>query len=278
VNELEKPTIMAEYDLKELEKIRQNKDVLDYLEQHGVLEIKKFNDVYDYEKELYELQITLLKLQYDIIEKGKRVVIIFEGRDAAGKGGTIGRVTEHLNPKKVRVVALPKPTVEENGQWYFQRYIKHLPNAGEMVIFDRSYYNRAVVEPVFDFCTKEQHELFMQQVPEFEKQLIDDGIILIKLFLSVSKEEQAERLKERQEDILKHWKVGVLDQQAQEKWDVYTGYIEKLFKTTATKKSPWFEIDKDNKKKARLAAFRIIINAIAGNEQEKLDDFVNKHN
>jgi len=278
VNELEKPTIMAEYDLKELEKIRQNKDVLDYLEQHGVLEIKKFNDVYDYEKELYELQITLLKLQYDIIEKGKRVVIIFEGRDAAGKGGTIGRVTEHLNPKKVRVVALPKPTVEENGQWYFQRYIKHLPNAGEMVIFDRSYYNRAVVEPVFDFCTKEQHELFMQQVPEFEKQLIDDGIILIKLFLSISKEEQAERLKERQEDILKHWKVGVLDQQAQEKWDVYTGYIEKLFKTTATKKSPWFEIDKDNKKKARLAAFRIIINAIAGNEQEKLDDFVNKHN
>jgi len=278
VNELEKPTIMAEYDLKELEKIRQNKDVLDYLEQHGVLEIKKFNDVYDYEKELYDLQVTLLKLQYDIIEKGKRVVIIFEGRDAAGKGGTIGRVTEHLNPKKVRVVALPKPTVEENGQWYFQRYIKHLPNAGEMVIFDRSYYNRAVVEPVFNFCTKEQHELFMQQVPEFEKQLIDDGIILIKLFLSVSKEEQAERLKERQEDILKHWKVGVLDQQAQEKWDVYTGYIEKLFKTTATKKSPWFEIDKDNKKKARLAAFRIIINAIAGNEQEKLDDFVNKHN
>jgi len=278
MNELEKPTIMAEYDLKELEKIRQNKDVLDYLEQHGVLEIKKFNDVYDYEKELYDLQVTLLKLQYDIIEKGKRVVIIFEGRDAAGKGGTIGRVTEHLNPKKVRVVALPKPTVEENGQWYFQRYIKHLPNAGEMVIFDRSYYNRAVVEPVFDFCTKEQHELFMQQVPEFEKQLIDDGIILIKLFLSISKEEQAERLKERQEDILKHWKVGVLDQQAQEKWDVYTGYIEKLFKTTATKKSPWFEIDKDNKKKARLAAFRIIINAIAGNEQEKLDDFVNKHN
>ncbi|WP_104382163.1 polyphosphate kinase 2 [Sphingobacterium sp. HMA12] len=268
---------MAEYDLKELQKIRQNKDVLDYLEQHGILEIKKFNDVYDYEKELYDLQVILLKLQYDIIEKGKRVVIIFEGRDAAGKGGTIGRVTEHLNPKKVRVVALPKPTPEENGQWYFQRYIKHLPNAGEMVIFDRSYYNRAVVEPVFEFCTKAQHELFMKQAPEFENQLIDDGIILIKLFLSISKEEQAERLKERQEDILKRWKVGVLDQQAQEKWDVYSGYIEKLFKTTGTKKSPWFEIDKDNKKKARLASFRIIINAIVGNEQEKLDSFVKKH-
>jgi polyphosphate kinase 2 len=268
---------MAEYDLKELQKIRQNKDVLDYLEQHGILEIKKFNDVYDYEKELYDLQVILLKLQYDIIEKGKRVVIIFEGRDAAGKGGTIGRVTEHLNPKKVRVVALPKPTPEENGQWYFQRYIKHLPNAGEMVIFDRSYYNRAVVEPVFEFCTKAQHELFMKQGPEFENQLIDDGIILIKLFLSISKEEQAERLKERQEDILKRWKVGVLDQQAQEKWDVYSGYIEKLFKTTGTKKSPWFEIDKDNKKKARLASFRIIINAIVGNEQEKLDSFVKKH-
>nr|WP_288812394.1 polyphosphate kinase 2 [uncultured Sphingobacterium sp.] len=268
---------MAEYDLKELQKIRQNKDVLDYLEQHGIIEIEKFNDIYDYEKELYELQVSLLKLQYDIIEKGKRVVIIFEGRDAAGKGGTIGRVTEHLNPKKVRVVALPKPTPEENGQWYFQRYIKHLPNVGEIVIFDRSYYNRAVVEPVFDFCTKEQHELFMKQVPEFEKQLIDDGIILVKLFLSINKEEQAERLKERQEDILKRWKVGVLDQQAQEKWDVYTGYIKNLFKTTGTKKSPWFEIDKDNKKKARLASFRVIINAIVGNEQEKLDSFVNKY-
>lgn len=268
---------MAEYDLKELQKIRQNKDVLDYLEQHEILEIKKFNDVCDYEQELYDLQVTLLKLQYDIIEKGKRVVIIFEGRDAAGKGGTIGRVTEHLNPKKVRVVALPKPTPEENGQWYFQRYIKHLPNAGEMVIFDRSYYNRAVVEPVFEFCTKEQHELFMKQAPEFEKQLIDDGILLIKLFLSISKEEQAERLKERQEDFLKRWKIGVLDQQAQEKWDIYTGYIENLFKTTGTKKSPWFEIDNDNKKKARLASFRILINVIVGNEQEKLDSFVKKH-
>jgi len=148
---------MAEYDLNELQKIYENKDVLNYLEQHGILEIKKFNDVYDYEKELYELQVKLLKLQYEIIEKGKRVLIIFEGRDAAGKGGTIGRVTQYLNPKKVRVVALPKPTEEEAGQWYFQRYIKQLPNAGEIVIFDRSWYNRAVVEPVFGFCTKEQH-------------------------------------------------------------------------------------------------------------------------
>jgi len=129
---------MAEYDLNELQKIHENKDVLNYLEQHGILEIKKFNDVYDYEKELYELQVKLLKLQYEIIEKGKRVLIIFEGRDAAGKGGTIGRVAQYLNPKKIRIVALPKPTEEESGQWYFQRYIKQLPNAGEIVIFDRS--------------------------------------------------------------------------------------------------------------------------------------------
>ena len=269
---------MAEYDLRELQKIRQNKDVLDYLEQQGIIEIEKFNDVYDYEKNLYDLQVSLLKLQYDIIEKGKRVVIIFEGRDAAGKGGTIGRLIEHLNPKKLRVVALPKPTEEENGQWYFQRYIKHLPNAGELVIFDRSWYNRAVVEPVFGFCSKEQHELFMEQVPVFEKQLIDDGIILIKLFLSIDKEEQAERLKERREDILKQWKVGSLDEQAQEKWDTYTGYIERLFTDTGTKKSPWFEISKNNKKKARLAAFRVIINALADKEQEQLDSFITKHN
>lgn len=269
---------MAEYDLRELQKIRQNKDVLDYLEQQGIIEIEKFNDVYDYEKNLYDLQVSLLKLQYDIIEKGKRVVIIFEGRDAAGKGGTIGRLIEHLNPKKLRVVALPKPTEEENGQWYFQRYIKHLPNAGELVIFDRSWYNRAVVEPVFGFCNKEQHELFMEQVPAFEKQLIDDGIILIKLFLSIDKEEQAERLKERREDILKQWKVGSLDEQAQEKWDTYTGYIERLFTDTGTKKSPWFEISKNNKKKARLAAFRVIINALADKEQEQLDSFITKHN
>lgn len=268
---------MAEYDLNELQKIHENKEILNYLEQHGILEIKKFNDVYDYEKELYELQVKLLKLQYEIIEKGKRVLIIFEGRDAAGKGGTIGRITQYLNPKKVRVVALPKPTEEEAGQWYFQRYIKQLPNAGEIVIFDRSWYNRAVVEPVFGFCSKEQHELFMNQVPEFEKQLIDDGIILIKLFLNISKEEQAERLKERKEDILKQWKIGVLDQQAQEKWDVYTGYIEDLFKKTGTKKSPWLEITKDNKKKARLSSFKLIINALVGNEQEKIDSFVTKH-
>lgn len=269
---------MAEYDLKELQKIRENKDVLAYLDEHGIVDIDKFNDIYDYEKTLYDLQVELLKLQYDVIEKGKRVIIIFEGRDAAGKGGTIGRVTEHLNPKKVRVVALPKPTEEETGQWYFQRYIRHFPNAGEIVIFDRSYYNRAVVEPVFGFCTDKQHQLFMEQVPEFEKQLIDDGIILIKIFLTISKEEQAERLKERQEDVLKRWKIGSLDQQAQEKWDVYSRYIENLFKVTGTKKSPWFEISKDNKRKARLAALRVIINAIVGKEQQQLDSFVDKHN
>lgn len=268
---------MADFDLDDLQRIRENKEILDYLEKKGIVKSSKFIDLVDYEKQLYDLQIQLLKLQYDIIAKGKRVLIIFEGRDAAGKGGTIGRLTENLNPKKVRVVSLPKPTEEESGQWYFQRYLKQLPNAGEIVFFDRSWYNRAVVEPVFKFCTDAQYELFMDQVTQVETQLIDDGIILVKIFLTIDKEEQAERLEERKNDILKQWKIGTLDQQAQEKWDIYSKYIDKLFKKTSSKKTPWVEIATNNKKKARLAAFKVIINAMSKDKLESLDEFVTIH-
>jgi len=185
---------MAEFDLNDLEKINNKQEIIDFLVKHDIIKEKKFKEQLAYEKELKELQEKLLEIQSRVIQGNKRVLIIFEGRDAAGKGGTISRITEFLNPKKYRVEALPKPTEIEQGQWYFQRYFQKLPNAGEIVFFDRSWYNRAVVEPVFGFCTEEQYSKFMKQVVEVEQLLQDDGIILIKIFLSISKEEQAERM------------------------------------------------------------------------------------
>ncbi|UIR57077.1 polyphosphate kinase 2 [Sphingobacterium sp. SRCM116780] len=269
---------MADFNLEDFINILDNKEVFQYLIDKKIIKEKKFLETYEYEKELHELQIQLTAIQNKVIAENKRVLIIFEGRDAAGKGGAIERLVEFLNPKKLRVVSLPKPTEEELGQWYFQRYFKQLPNAGEIVFFDRSWYNRAVVEPVFDFCTKEQYQLFLKQVNEVEELLINDGVILIKLFLTISKKEQADRLEERKTDVLKQWKIGSLDQQAQEKWDVYSKYIQELFKSTGTKKSPWIEIDTDNKKHARLEAFKIIINQIDNKERDKTEDFVKIHN
>lgn len=250
---------MAEFDLNDLEKINNKQEIIDFLVRHDIIKEKKFKEQLAYEKELKELQEKLLEIQSKVIQENKRVLIIFEGRDAAGKGGTISRITEFLNPKKYRVEALPKPTEIEQGQWYFQRYFKELPNAGEIVFFDRSWYNRAVVEPVFEFCTEDQHSKFMKQVVEVEQLLQDDGIILIKIFLSISKEEQAERLQERKDDEMKQWKLGALDQKAQELWDVYTNYIDKMFQQTGTESSFWIEIDTDDKKAARLLAMKSII-------------------
>ena len=179
---------MAEFDLNDLEKINNKQEIIDFLVKHDIIKEKKFKEQLAYEKELKELQEKLLEIQSKVIQGNKRVLIILEGRDAAGKGGTISRITEFLNPKKYRVEALPKPTEIEQGQWYFQRYFKELPNAGEIVFFDRSWYNRAVVEPVFGFCTEDQYSKFMKQAVEVEQLLQDDGIILIKIFLSISKE------------------------------------------------------------------------------------------
>lgn len=253
---------VMELSIKKLKKLDANKKLLQDLFEAKILSKKKFKKEYEYETTLLELQHELVKLQTWVEKNDKRVMIIFEGRDTAGKGGTIKRFMEYLDPKMVKVVALPVPTKKEQGQWYFQRYLNNLPDEGQIKLFDRSWYNRAVVEPVFGFCTKEQHELFFNQVNQVEKMLIDEGIIMIKLFLSISKEEQFDRLYSRREDPLKAWKLGKLDEQAQEKWNEYTCYIEKLFKKTATSFSPWIEVYTDSKKKARLECIKYVLNKI----------------
>ena len=194
--------------VEELEELKTKLDLVELLEDKEKRGKKILNTI-RYEKELRLLQVELVNLQQWVVKNNKRIAILFEGRDAAGKGGNIRRFIEHLNPRNKRVVALPKPTDTERGQWYFQRYIKQLPNEGEIVFFDRSWYNRAVVEPVNGFCSDEQYESFMKQLPDFEKMLIDDGIVLIKFWLDITKEEQKERFDERRENPLKHWKIAV---------------------------------------------------------------------
>lgn len=215
-----------------------------------------------YEKEKFLLQVELLKLQNWVTKTGSRVVILFEGRDAAGKGGTITRFMEHLNPRGARVVALPKPTAAEQGQWYFQRYVQHLPTAGEIVLFDRSWYNRAGVERVMGFCTDEQYQEFMREVPDFERFLVRSGIYLIKFWFSVSREEQRRRFKEREVHPLKRWKLSPVDIASLDKWDDYTAAKEAMFERTDTVECPWTVVKSDDKKRARLNAMRYVLNTI----------------
>lgn len=213
----------------------------------------------NYEKQKYQLQVELLKLQAWVRETGQRVVIVFEGRDAAGTGGTIKRFMEHLNPRGARVVALEKPSDSERGQWYFQRYVQHLPTSGEIVLFDRSWYNRAGVERVMGFCKNHEYEDFMQQVPEFERHLIRSGTHLIKFWFSVSQEEQRRRFKERQVHPLKQWKLSPVDLASLDKWDAYTKAKEAMFARTDTADSPWIVVRSDCKKRARLNAMRHVL-------------------
>ena len=212
-----------------------------------------------YEEELKLLQIELVKLQQWIKKNNKRVAIIFEGRDAAGKGGAIRRFMEHLNPRSSRLVALNKPTDIEKGQWYFMRYIKELPNPGEIVFFDRSWYNRAVVEPVMGFCTDDQYNTFMAQVPEFEHMLYEDGLVIIKFWLSISKNEQLARFDSRQENPLKRWKFSPVDKKGQELWSRYTTYKEHMFSKTHTTYSPWVIVKTNDKQEARLESIRYVL-------------------
>ncbi|MBT8185325.1 MAG: polyphosphate kinase 2, partial [Eudoraea sp.] len=205
-----------------------------------------------YELELNQLQGELVNLQQWINKTNLRVAVLFEGRDAAGKGGAIKRFIEHLNPRSARVVALSKPTANEKGQWYFRRYIKELPNPGEIVFFDRSWYNRAVVEPVMGFCNREQYDRFMVQVPEFEHLLYEDGVILIKFWFSISKEVQKKRFDSRMKNPLKQWKFSPVDKKGQELWDKYTYYKEQMFSKTHTTFSPWIIIKTNEKRTARL--------------------------
>ena len=253
---------MAKFDLKDLEYIHSEEKIMDFLIEHDVIKEKKFLRQLAYEKELAGLQLEMVRLQAHIIDKNKRLLIIFEGRDAAGKGGTIKRMLMNINPKKAKIVALPKPTELEQKQWYFQKYLHHLPPKGEIAFFDRSWYNRAVVEPVFNFCTVAEHALFMSEVNEVEQRLVNDGIILIKFFLDISKEEQKERLDDRMENPLKRWKIGGLDKQAQDKWSIYTHFIDKMIETTSTEELPWIVIQTDSKKAARLEAIKYVLSNV----------------
>ena len=212
-----------------------------------------------YEKQKYHLQVELLKLQKWVKENGQKVVIVFEGRDAAGKGGTIKRFMEHLNPRGAHVVALEKPTETELGQWYFQRYVQHLPTNGEIVLFDRSWYNRSGVERVMGFCTPDEYAEFMRQAPEFERNLTRSGIHLIKFWFSVSREEQRSRFKEREAHPLKQWKLSPIDLASLDKWDDYTKAKEAMFFYTDTADAPWTVVKSDCKKRARLNALRYVL-------------------
>jgi polyphosphate kinase 2 len=212
-----------------------------------------------YELEKYQLQVELLKFQYWLEDNDRRAVIVFEGRDAAGKGGTIKRFTEHLNPRTSRVVALSKPNSRERGQWYFQRYVQHLPTAGEIVMFDRSWYNRANVERVMGFCTDEEYETFMAQAPAFEKMLVDSGIHLTKFWFSVSRTEQRTRFAMRQLDPVRRWKLSPMDIASLDRWDDYTAAKEEMFRRTDKRHAPWTIVRSNDKKRARVNAMRYFL-------------------
>jgi polyphosphate kinase 2 len=208
------------------------------------------------------LQVELVKMLWDLRDSGKRLAVLFEGRDAAGKGGTIERVRENLNPRSAYIVALPKPTEREATQWYFQRYVDWLPAGGEIALFDRSWYNRGVVEHVFGFCTPEQREHFFAQLPDFEKMLVDEGIILVKLWLNVGRAEQLRRFLKREKDPLKQWKLSWIDVEGLKKWDAYSDAIKETLKRSDTAVAPWTVIRSDDKARARIAAIQTVLNAV----------------
>lgn len=216
----------------------------------------------DYEEQIEALQLELVRFQADVKETGKRVVIVFEGRDAAGKGGTIKRFRENLNPRVAHTVALSKPSDREAGEWYFQRYVNRLPTEGEIVLFDRSWYNRGVVEHVFGFCSPSERDHFFRQAPEFEKMLVDEGIIVKKLWLNVGRAEQLRRFLKREKDPLKQWKLSWIDVEGLKKWDAYSAAIAETFERTHSAHAPWTIVRSDDKKRARLAAIRAVLSDI----------------
>lgn len=247
--------------IDDFQKIETREELLAFLEKNQE-ENEMYSELvekYFYELELRQLQGELVKLQNWIQKSKRKVAVIFEGRDASGKGGTIKRFIEHLNPRAMRLVALNKPTDVERGQWYFRRYIKELPNEGEIVFFDRSWYNRAVVEPVMGFCTPEQYESYMVQVPEFEHMLYEAGTTIIKFWFSVSKEQQLYRFNRRLKNPLKKWKYSPVDEKGQELWDTFTYYKDQMFARTHNAFSPWVIVKSDNKLRARLEAIRYVL-------------------
>lgn len=265
-NELSKDQYLIN---KDLNKISSKEELLEVLQSEKQRDLSKILFNISYEDELKLLQTELVKLQAWLAKQNKRVAVLFEGRDAAGKGGAIKRFTEHLNPRSMRVVALSKPTDTEKGQWFFRRYIKELPNPGEIVFFDRSWYNRAVVEPVMGFCSDEEYQKFMRQVTEFEHMLFEDGVVTIKFWFSISKEEQDKRFNSRRGNPLKQWKLSPVDEKGQELWDKYTYYKEQMFARTHTNFSPWTIVKTNVKKQARLESIRHVLSRF---EYEGKDD------
>jgi polyphosphate kinase 2 len=240
--------------------LRADGTVVDTWRENYPYDSRLSREEYDLVKRL--LQIELLKMQYWIKETGSRMVIACEGRDAAGKGGTIKRFTEHLNPRGARVVALDKPTEREMGQWYFQRYVPHLPTAGEIVLLDRSWYNRAGVERVMGYCTDEQYSRFIHQAPTFERMLVDDGVTLVKLWFSVSKAEQRTRFLIRQVDPVRQWKLSPNDLESLDRWDAYTAAKVAMFRATDTDYAPWTVVKSNDKKRARVEAMRHVLSLV----------------
>jgi len=245
---------------KDLRKLVQKSDEKDLLDPNHPYDNRWKKS--EYEDDLDALQIELAKMQRWMVESGERIVVIFEGRDAAGKGGTIARLTGNLNPRVARIVALGKPSDRERGQWYFQRYVAHLPTRGEMTIFDRSWYNRAGVEAVMGFCTRSETLNFFNQAPEFETTIIEDGTRLFKIWLTVSRAEQMRRFLERESDPLKHWKLSPIDVASLGKWEEYTAARNEMFERTHTNHAPWTLIRSDDKRRARVAAIRAILNRL----------------
>jgi polyphosphate kinase 2 len=252
---------MSELTSKNLKKLNSNRGLKLFLKEKDMTPTKALR-ILNYEAKLKKLQEELIKLQQWVEDEGEKLVVIFEGRDAAGKGGAIRRITQHLNPREFNVVALPKPTPEEQGQWYFQRYIKNLPRSGQITFFDRSWYNRAVVEPVNGFCTEEEYKIFMNQVNNFEQMLIESGIRLVKFYFSISKDEQARRFKDIKTSPVKKWKFSPVDQTALERWDDYTDYKKKMFEKTDTKIAPWIVIKANKKMRARVEVVQKLLEIV----------------
>ncbi|MGY0407281.1 MAG: polyphosphate kinase 2 [Polaribacter sp.] len=246
---------------KQVNKLNTQKGLLALLSNKPLNLEKSLRDI-EYQKKLKKLQIELIRLQTWAINNNERIIIVFQGRDAAGKGGAIRRLTERINPRHMRIVALSKPTKDEQTQWYFQRYVEQFPKAGEIVFFDRSWYNRAVVEPVNGFCTQKEYAIFMTQVNDFERMILESGIHLVKIYMSISKKEQAKRFTEIKSDPLKQWKMTKLDEKAQGLWNQYTEYKKAMFQKTNTETSPWKVIRANRKTEARINVINHVLKSI----------------
>ena len=252
---------MNELNSKDIKKLNSKRGLKLFLEEDD-MSVSKALRILNYESKLKKLQEELIKMQQWIEREGEKLVVIFEGRDAAGKGGAIRRLTQNLNPREFNVVALPKPTLEEKQQWYFQRYVKNLPRSGQITFFDRSWYNRAVVEPVNKFCSQSDYSVFMNQVNDFEKMLVDSGIRLVKFYFSISKDEQARRYKDIKASPVKKWKFSTVDKAALSLWDDYTNYKNKMFDKTDTEFAPWIVVKANRKMRARVEVIQKLLEIV----------------